>query len=90
MILVLLSSYAVRSHFLVLYCTLLAQAQSSDEKAQIEGEMAADPDLADILKQLQGDDNDPAEVSQTEARSKGKGLAEALDNAESARVGLAR
>lgn len=48
--------------------------------------MAADPELADILRQLQGDDDDMTEVSQSASKSKMRGLAEALDTAESARV----
>ncbi|ELU09831.1 hypothetical protein CAPTEDRAFT_222545 [Capitella teleta] len=38
---------------MVLYCTLLAQAQSDAEKTKIETKMSADPDLAPILRQLQ-------------------------------------
>lgn len=64
---------------------MLAQSQSSDERARIEGEMAADPELTDILRQLQGDD-EQMEVSQSASRSKAKNLAEALDMAESSRV----
>nr|CDS32519.1 expressed protein [Hymenolepis microstoma] len=37
---------------MVLYCTLLAQAQSSKEKAEIESKMKGDPKLSAILKQL--------------------------------------
>lgn len=37
---------------MILYCTLLAQAQSSQEKAEIESKMKGDTKLAAILKQL--------------------------------------
>ncbi len=37
---------------MILYCTLLAQAQSSKEKSEIESKMRADPKLSIILRQL--------------------------------------
>ena len=37
---------------MVLYCTLLATAQSAKEKKEIEEKMSADPDLASILHAL--------------------------------------
>lgn len=37
---------------MVLYCTLLAAAQSAKEKKEIEEKMEADPDLAQILHAL--------------------------------------
>ena len=42
----------------VLYCTLLAQAQSESEKAQIEEKMANDPELVKILKALHETDKE--------------------------------
>ena len=37
---------------MVLYCTLLATAQSAKDKKEIEEKMSADPDLAPILHAL--------------------------------------
>lgn len=37
---------------MVLYCTLLATAQSAKEKKEIEEKMSSDPDLASILHAL--------------------------------------
>ena len=37
----------------VLYCTLLAQAQSDTERAKIEDKMSGDAELAQILRALQ-------------------------------------
>jgi len=41
-----------KNRSMVLYCTLLATAQSGKEKKDIEEKMAADPDLAQILHAL--------------------------------------
>lgn len=38
--------------FLVLYCTLLAMAQTIKERKNLETVMKADPELAEILNQL--------------------------------------
>jgi pre-mRNA-splicing helicase BRR2 len=40
---------------MVLYCTLLASAQSEIEKTSIKSKMSQDPDLVKILKQLEGE-----------------------------------
>ena len=40
---------------MVLYCTLLASAQSEIEKTSIKAKMSQDPDLVKILKQLEGE-----------------------------------
>ena len=43
---------------MVMYCTLLASAQSEIEKSGIKSKMASDPDLVRILKQLEGEGGD--------------------------------
>lgn len=49
---------------MVLYCTLLATAQSGKEKKEIEEKMEADPDLAQILHALtETDKEDLVQVS---------------------------
>ena len=40
---------------MVLYCTLLASAQSDIEQTSIKAKMSQDPDLVKILKQLEGE-----------------------------------
>lgn len=42
----------------VLYCTLLAQAQSETEKSKIEDQMSSDADLTKILQALQETDKE--------------------------------
>ena len=44
--------------FTVLFCTLLASAQSQDERDGIESEMSSNPDLASILNKLQETEKD--------------------------------
>lgn len=61
---------------MVLYCTLLASAQSKEDKRRIETEMQDDPELADILESLQrhGERNESDEKRASAAstrRSKG-------------------
>lgn len=51
----------------VLYCTLLAQAQTTSEKKKIEQKMSSDAELAYILKSLQSTDQDDI-VSEERAR----------------------
>ena len=51
----------------VLYCTMLAQAQTSSEKKKIEQQMSADTELSVILKMLQATDQDDI-VSEERAR----------------------
>ena len=41
-----------KNHMVVLYCTLLASAQSAKERKDIEEKMETDPDLAPILHAL--------------------------------------
>jgi len=43
---------------MILYCTLLGQAQTASEKKKIESIMEADAELADILKSLQATDQE--------------------------------
>lgn len=43
---------------MILYCTLLGQAQTSSEKKKIESAMEGDPELSDILRQLQATDQE--------------------------------
>ena len=45
-----------KNRFMILYCTLLASAQTSQEKKTIMSAMSADPALSRILKQLEGMD----------------------------------
>ncbi len=50
----------IRNRDAVMYCTLLAQAQSKEEKASIEDKMQSEPKLSLILHQLwetSADDN---------------------------------
>lgn len=72
--------------FTVLYCTLLAQAQSATERSQIESEMIADPELTEYLKQLQGDDEDGMDNSTSASRLTAKDATESMDTSESTRV----
>lgn len=51
----------------VLYCTLLAQAQTTSEKKKIEQKMSSDPELSLILKSLKATDQDDI-VSEERAR----------------------
>ncbi|XP_032222645.2 U5 small nuclear ribonucleoprotein 200 kDa helicase-like isoform X1 [Nematostella vectensis] len=53
---------------MVLYCTLLATAQSSKEKKEIEAKMEADPDLAQILHAL--NETDKGDLIQEERARK--------------------
>jgi len=43
---------------MIMYCTLLASAQSEIEKTSIRAKMSQDPDLVSILKQLEGEGGD--------------------------------
>lgn len=53
-----------KNRSMVLYCTLLATAQSVKEKKEIEEKMEADPDLAQILHALtETDKGDLVQVS---------------------------
>ncbi|BFY98347.1 hypothetical protein BsWGS_01387 [Bradybaena similaris] len=52
---------------MILYCTLLAQAQTTSEKKKIEQKMSSDAELAYILKSLQSTDQDDI-VSEERAR----------------------
>jgi pre-mRNA-splicing helicase BRR2 len=47
-----------KNRFMILYCTLLASAQTPQEKRNITSAMAADPALSRILKQLEGMDSE--------------------------------
>ena len=51
----------------VLFCTMLAQAQTAAEKKKIEQQMSDDPELSVILKMLQATDQDDI-VSEERAR----------------------
>ena len=44
--------------FLVLYCTMLAQAQTDEEKKSIEEKMTSDPELAGYLRALGATDKE--------------------------------
>jgi len=59
----------LKNRNMVLYCTLLASAQSDVEKSAIKAKMSQDPDLVRILKQLEGegDDDDSAETKEQKA-----------------------
>ena len=49
--------------FTVLYCILLAAAQSDQEREEIENKMRSQPDLAEILHQLlEGESEDMVQV----------------------------
>ena len=52
----------------VLYCSLLAQAQSEEEKRNIEGDMAADAELKVILRALR--ETDKEDIVQEERQRK--------------------
>ncbi|KAI8793415.1 U5 small nuclear ribonucleoprotein 200 kDa helicase [Biomphalaria glabrata] len=52
---------------MILYCTLLAQAQTASEKKKIEQKMSNDPELSIILKSLKATDQDDI-VSEERAR----------------------
>ena len=73
----------------VLYCTLLAQAQSATERSQIESEMIADPELTEYLKQLQGGDEEGMDTTSTPAsRQAAREAAESMDTGESTKVNV--
>lgn len=48
---------------MILYCTLLAQAQSVQERAEVETKMRSDPKLSLILKQLRETNTSPDSVA---------------------------
>lgn len=58
-----------RNRFMILYCTLLASAQTADEKKTIVSAMSADPALSRILKQLEGMDGDSVAEREVQSRS---------------------
>lgn len=53
---------------MILYCTLLAQAQSAQERAEIESKMRSDPKLSSILKQLRETSESSNTVSDERSR----------------------
>ena len=57
---------------MVLYCTLLAQAQSSSEKEALEKKMSEENDLKDILKQLKDTDKEDAVQEERERRKQAR------------------
>ena len=56
----------------VLFCTLLAQAQSDDERAQIEGKMAEDSELAVYLRALQETEREDLVTQERDRREKNR------------------
>lgn len=69
-----------------MYCTLLAQAQNSEEKQQIESEMIADPELTEYLKQLQGAEGEGRDASAASTKLTARDASESMDTSESTRV----
>jgi len=69
---------------MILYCTLLASAQTSGEKNKIKQEMTADPVLLKILRHLEGtdsgDQDDHSSRKSKKSKSKGSEMEVDQDN----------
>ena len=57
-----------KNRLMILYCTLLASAQTPEERKSVRSTMSADPALSRILKQLEGVESEAADAGALEER----------------------
>lgn len=64
---------------MILYCTLLAQAQHQSDKMKIADKMKADPELAEVLRKLESSQNEAGDGANGEAFGKDKDATQQQD-----------